>query len=603
MNAVRRFFDFFLDSPTFGRDRARLISGFTIGTSAIALNAAILVMLVPLLQSPDDPGFQQMTDHVGFSQILALILLGGASMFATVLIPLRLTTVFFETRIGRYFDQIVLSGISPLRFLIGKVASQNLFIALFLFLLIPYLVFCITLGGVDFKFFLAGLFLIWLYCMALAFAMLWISLYMNEFLAAGVVIAVATTLSICGCIPMKFQPFVLTPFPVLIHPVQTSSPYLIDIVDRSYVPKFIACTIGMSLFIGMSLLAIYLGPLYGVIRENSTFGEVVRTGDSKRKRWFRFRPHIQRSSEIAFFYVNRGSWFVRHEGFIRWGTGFCGLVIMAAIAYAITLDEARKSLINWTANPVYLYDYARSFHALILSIHGTGLLLAMILFSHAKNTTYLKIPFLFGRKIEVSKLDTMAFLLFWLFSSTAAIAVPLNFEQYAAAPAGVSLFPVRQQTTPINPAGLTVDLFQALLETTIVISLVGIVLYAFHRALCQVMWIKSLSITLVGILYGVLVWMMPILFGSFALQGLPEVGKIPLLTILAPLFTAVSPMATVYMAFEGKMGGEFPDGMSKLPFYPFHVVLLLLALIQIRRQGRKLREQYMPELKREESHG
>ena len=68
-------------------------------------------------------------------------------------------------------------------------------------------------------------------------------------------------------------------------------------------------------------------------------------------------------------------------------------------------------------------------------------------------------------------------------------------------------------------------------------------------------------------------------------------------------YTAVSPMATVYMAFEGKMGGEFPDGMSKLPFYPFHVVLLLLTLLQIRRQGGKLREQYMPELKREESHG
>ena len=190
MNPFRRVFDFFLDSPTFGRDRSLLISGFTIGTSAIALNAAILTLLVPLLTSPDDPTYQRMTDHVGFSQILALILLGGASMFATLLIPLRLTTVFFETRIGRYFDQIVLSGISPLRFLIGKVASQNLFIALFLFLLIPYLVFCIMLGGVDFKFFLAGLFLIWLYCMALAFAMLWLSLYINEFLAAAVVIAI-----------------------------------------------------------------------------------------------------------------------------------------------------------------------------------------------------------------------------------------------------------------------------------------------------------------------------------------------------------------------------------------------------------------------------
>ena len=596
MNVFRRFFDFFLDSPTFGRDRARLISGFTIGTSAIALNAAILTMLVPLLQSPDNPTYQRLTDHVGFSQLLALILLGGASIFATYLVPLRLTTVFFETRIGRYFDQIVLSGISPLRFLIGKVASQNLFIALFLFLLIPYLVFCISLGGVDFKFFLAGLFLIWLYCMALSFAMLWVSLYMNEFLAAGVVIAVAVTLSICGCFPMRVQPLVLTPFPVLIHPVLTSIPQFIGVVDRSYVPKFVACTMGMSMFIGFSLLAIYLGPLYGIIRENSTFGEVVRAGDSKRKRWFRFRPHIQRSSEIAFFYVNRGRWFTRHEGFIRWGTGFCSLLLMAVIAHGITMLGTQKNLINWNLN----YFYAYSFHAIILSIHGFGLLLAMILFSHAKNTTFLKIPFLFGRKIEVSKLDTTAFLLFWLFSTAAAIAVPLIFEHYAAAPAGKTVFPVSQQSIPDGPV---MDFFQGLLESTIVISIVGLVLYAFHRALCQAMWMKSMSITLVLVLYGVLVWLTPVLFGAFLLEGMVELRHIQFLTNLAPLVAAVSPMVTVTLAFAGRMGGAFPTEMSKLPFYLFHAAFLLLTLFQIRRGGRKLREEYMPDPKREESRG
>ncbi len=600
MNVFRKVFDFFLDSPTFGRDRARLISGFTIGTSAIALNAAILMMLVPLLQSPDNPTYQRLTDHVGFSQLLALILLGGASIFATLLVPLRLTTVFFETRIGRYFDQIVLSGISPIRFLIGKVASQNLFIALFLFLLIPYLVFCITLGGVDFKFFLAGLFLIWLYCMALSFAMLWVSLYLNEFLAAGVVIAIAVTLSICGCIPMRFQPFVLTPFPVLIHPVLTSIPQFIDIVDRRYVPKFVACAIGMSVFIGVSLTAIYLGPLYGIIRENSTFGEVVRAGDSKRKRWFRFRPHIQRSSEIAFFYVNRGRWLTRHEGFIRWGAGFCGLLLMVVIAHAATMLYVQKFLSNWISNPGLMYLYSYSFHSLILSIHGIGLLLAMILFSHAKNTTYLKIPFLFGRKIEVSKLDTTSFLLFWLFSTSASIAVPLIFEHYAAAPAGLTLFPERQQS---NPSELPVDFFQGLLEATIVISIVGLVLYAFHRALCQAMWMKSMSITLVLVLYGALVWMTPVLIGAFLLEGMLELRQIQFLTNLAPLVAAVSPMVTVTLAFEGRMGGAFPAEMSKLPFYLFHAVLLLLTLFQIRRGGRKLREEYIPDPKREESRG
>lgn len=352
------------------------------------------------------------------------------------------------------------------------------------------------------------------------------------------------------------------------------------------------------MFIGVSLMAIHLGPLYGIIRENSTFGEVVRAGDSKRKRWFRLRPHIQRSSEIAFFYVNRSRWLTRHEGLIRWGIGFLGLVILAVIAYAIALIWELKNLSNWNSNFGYRYSY--TFHAMVLTIQGIGLLLAMFLFSHAKNTTYQRVPFLFGRGIEVSKLDTTAFLFFWLLSTAASIAVPVLFERFAGMPAGMTLFPVRQPSAPNGPA---VDFFSALVEATIVISFVGLVLYACHRALCQTVWMKSASITLVLVLYGTLIWIMPVIFGAFVLQGLPEINKFEFLTKLAPLVAAISPMATVFMTYEGKMGGEFPDGMSKLPFYPFHAMLFLITLLLIRRGGRKLREQYMPDPTRERSNG
>ena len=94
---------------------------------------------------------------------------------------------------GGYFDQIVLSGISPLRFVIGKAASQNLFLGLILFLLLPYFVLSVTLGGVSLESFVAGLVLVWLYCMALAMVTLWAALYLNDLLAAVLVIAAATT--------------------------------------------------------------------------------------------------------------------------------------------------------------------------------------------------------------------------------------------------------------------------------------------------------------------------------------------------------------------------------------------------------------------------
>lgn len=351
---------------------------------------------------PDDAMYRTITENVEFGQLLALILLGGAAAFATFLIPLRLATVFMGPRTGGYFDQIVLSGISPLRFLIGKATSQNLFLALILFLLLPYLVLSLTLGGVDFGSFVAGLFLVWLYCMALALVTLWMSLYFNEVLAAVIVIGSAALIAELGCIPLEFQPFVLTPFPALIHPVYQSVPYYQNAIPTAFFPVFLSCAIGMTLVICVSLFAIYVGPLFGIIQENSTFGEVVRAGDSKRRRWFRMRPHIQRPSEIAFFYENRSEQFRRWEGLIRWGIGFCGLTLVsiaasAGLLWLVTFVPVLRGG-NWP--PWFRYEVSITY----LTIHGVGLVLAMLLFSHGKNSAYLRIPVFRGRMTEVSRL-------------------------------------------------------------------------------------------------------------------------------------------------------------------------------------------------------
>ena len=72
------------------------------------------------------------------------------------------------------------------------------------------------------------------------------------------------------------------------------------------------------------------------------------------------------------------------------------------------------------------------FHAFILAFHGISLALAVIAFSHAKNTTFLRVPFVFGWKVAVSRLDTVAFLLFSLLSLAVAIAIPHWFDQWSA---------------------------------------------------------------------------------------------------------------------------------------------------------------------------
>jgi hypothetical protein len=580
---MNRLTHFFWDSPTYGRDRANLISGFTIGTAGLLLNGAVLMLVLPLLLDPNDHDFRLLTENLEFGQLLALALLGGATAFATLLIPLRLLTVFWGPRIGRYFDQVVLSGISPLRFVIGKATSQNLFLGLILFLLLPYLVLSLTLGGVDVQFFLAGLFLVWLYCMALALVTLWVSLYLNELLAALVVIPSATACCALGCIPMPTRLFVMTPFPALLHPVYSSLPQLKGQVPTDFFPVFLSCAVCMSAVICVSLFAIHLGPLFGIIRENSTFGEVVRQGDSKRKRWFRLRLHIQRPSEIAFFYENRSPAFSRNEGLLRWGLGFWGLLLLSTTADLVSVSVftqfAPSGSDSW-----WVYE----FHMSYLTIHGAGLVLAMIVFSHAKNSTYLRLPFCFGWKAEVARLDTTAFLLVLLLSTAASIATPFYFEEFRAAPNGTTVFPEFMYGT----RGPPMDYARIAVEGSVVISVTGLTIYAFHRLVCLMTWIRSVAFAGVAALYFILVCILPIFVAAFFLN-VPAMRSEQALADWAPFMLAMTSPFTVEMNLFRELGGQFPSNVSPIPFYLVHGMLLGLTLLAIRRRGRKLREMYL----------
>ena len=593
MNAIRRFIDLFRDSPTYGRDRANLISGFSIGLTALLLNGAVMVLVLPLMLDPDDRDFRDITENVEFGQLLALILLGGTTAFATVLIPLRLVTVFWGPRIGRYFDQIVLSGISPLRFVIGKATSQNLFLGLILFLLLPYLTLSLTLGGVDFRFFLAGLFLVWLYCMALALVTLWASLYLNELLAAAAVIGGAGGLSGLGCTPMPIQPFLLTPFPFLVHPIYTAIPFFDGRLPPDSFPIFIGCSLSLAVVIGVALFAIYLGPLYGIIRANSTFGEVVFAGDTKRRRWLRLRPHIQRPSEMAFFYENRSQSFRRHEGAIRWGIGFVGLTLLSVGASLLFVYLISTFVIVAGGPPFRWWVY--DFHMTYLWIHGIGVMLAVFLFSHPKNSTYLRVPFLRGKEAEVSRLDTTAFLLFLVISTAAAIATPFYVERLFVLPLGNTIFPELMYAS----AGRPIDYLRIAVEGNLVIAVAGLLLYAIHRFLCLLAWLRTGAFLGLAVAYFVSICGLPVFF-AMSIREVAELRQFAFLADLAPRLAMVSPVAVLMNLFN-EMGPRFPRDISAAPFYVVHGLLLAVTLFGIRRRGRKLREMYLKRPSREAS--
>lgn len=587
MSRVRQFLGLFQDSPTYGRDRANLISGFTIGTTALMLNAAVLFLVLPLMLAPDDRDFRDITENVEFGQILGLILLGGATVLATALIPLRLVTVFWGPRIGRYFDQIVLSGISPLRFVIGKATSQNLFLGLIAFLLLPYLVLSLTLGGIDFGTFLASLFLVWLYCMTLAMVTLWASLYLNELLSAMLVSGTAVVLSVLGCIPMSPQPFVLTPFPVLLHSIYSAMPYFRDELPTGFLPLFVASTVAMTSVLVVSLIGITIGPLFGIIRENSTFGEVVREGDNKRKRWFRLRLHIQRPSEIAFFYENRGDVRLRYEGLLRWGLGLAGLLL--------ALFCATGFVVLWTATQVMQFGtelpdwWSLEFLTVILVAHIVGLVIAVWLFSHGKNTTLIRLPLAFGRSCSVARMDLSAFLMFLAASTTIVVGTPFLFEHFIARPEGVTVFSQISASSRAN----SVDYVRLVTEGYLAISVAGLTVYLLHRLACMVAWVRSAAFVAVAGLYGVFVVLLPTGLGVLVYE-VPEIRNVAILKEWMPTLGMMSPL-TLLMLLYGELGAGFwaADKLSTIPFYVFHGTAIFLAIYGIRRQGIKLRAQYL----------
>lgn len=593
MNAVRRFLALFRNSPTYGRDQASLISGWNIGLAGLILNGMILLTLLPLMLDPNDPDWQMITESMEFGQILGLILLGGATAFATLLIPMRLTGVFMGPRIGRYFDQIVLSGITPFRFLIGKVTSQNLFLALVLFLLLPWFVLVLALGGLEWTAFLANLFLVWLYCIMLAVVMLWLSLYFNELFTMLLVVGGSSFLCALGCAPIPYQPFVVTPFPALLQGVYSASGMIEDEYFRSFTSVFASCALGMLTVTSVALISIVVGPLFGIIRDNSTFGEVVRAGDSKRKRRFRFRLHIQRPSELAFFYENRDDILKRLEGLLRWGTALVFVLVPVALVWKGYIEAICRLFKSMSASGgIYGWFFAELLTACHV-IHGVTLLIATLVFSHARNTTYLRVTLFRGRKVSVSALDSVCFLLVLFLSTGMTLSFPAWFNSSLVVPSGLSDAVESYNHSRMTSANFVSEGWKG----TIVLSLAAVTVYLLQRTLCLTMWMKSVSFFLVMMLYGVFICVLPLVFGAM-MSEVHELREYQFLYRSGPTIAAASPATILGTLYWGRPNSFLYDPPAAL-FYIVHGSLIVVCVFSLSRLSQSLRQEYLNAAARE----
>jgi hypothetical protein len=337
----------------------------------------------------------------------------------------------------------------------------------------------------------------------------------------------------------------------------------------------------------MAFVAISVGPLYGIIRDNSTFGEVVRAGDSKRKRRFRFRLHIQRPSELAFFYENRDDKLRRFEGLMRWGTGFVLLAVPVALVWNVYIDAIYRYFKSMSASGgLYGWFFAELLTA-CHTIHGVTLLIATLLFSHARNTTYLRVPLIPGWKASVSAMDSFCFLLVLLLSTGMTLGFPAWFNSSLVAPS-----PLSEAVGSYNYSRMTSANFVSEgWKGTIVLSVAAVTVYLLQRTLCLTMWMKSVSFFLVAVLYGVLICAIPLAFGAM-ISEVHELREYQLLYRSGPAIAAASPATILGTQYWGRPNSFLYDPPAAL-FYVVHGSLIVVCAFFLRRLSRTLRLEYL----------
>jgi hypothetical protein len=550
-----------------------------LGFTAILLNA---VLLWALLLIREASGFlEPLLQRFSYGELLGPLLLAGVVAVLTLVVPLRFCGVLMGPRLFRYFDQIVLTGISPLQFLIGRVVSQNLYLVLVLFLLLPWLVLVLALGGLDWPIFLCNLVLVWLYCNMLSMLMAWLCLYMPEWIALGVLGGSAAVCCGLGVAPLSGQPAVLTPLPALLHPllVGYSEAMSGEFVVRSYPSIFLSCAGAMSLVFLGALLGVHLGPLWGLIRENSTFGEVVFAGDNRLKRRLRFRHHIQRPSELAFFYQNRGGWLRNCEGLIRW---LALVAVMTGLAVPCWIWWAGfvGSGISVTA-PAYAFIAAAGSAQFL---HGATMILAAILFSQGVNTTLQQIPFVSGWRVRVAWLDWIGFLLVLAMSSgtclllTDSLGGRLDAALRATSDPNAPGYPGK--LAGLRPAAISLD-------ATLITSACAVTVYLLQRLVCLVCWLKTTAASVTAGLWFSCACILPMIVGLYLTES---DAMFPQQRQVGEQLAMLSPLVAWLERFRGAPP-SFGYDHSLAGFFGLQMVFwAVLTVLIVRRERRLLGE-------------
>ncbi len=310
------------NSPTWERDASAITSPLRMGSWFLILNLLIIGAMAGLYKvfasvPPGALASQALAD-LGLGWLFACAIFLALTLFLTFFIPIRVVGAFFTPRLGRYFDQIVISGVSPARYVAGKVIAQNVFLLFVLAVSLPYFLLCLSFGGVSFGYVAICFIALWLYVNLLVVAMLAASMILSETWALVIVIGGFFLSALIGFFPASPHPFNLTPIAVIssvgyqdhIQPNLNMGKLLKNLYEGSFSgltlfqSHWMLYFLEASILILLGLLAVALGPINCLARGVNTFGEAVLPGDKQRSTWAKRRLGLRRLGELSFLYEN-----------------------------------------------------------------------------------------------------------------------------------------------------------------------------------------------------------------------------------------------------------------------------------------------------------
>jgi hypothetical protein len=258
----------------------------------------------------------------------------------TVFVPLRTAGVFIGPRVGRYFDQIVISGITPWRFLMGKVLGQQAFFVTVVAVSLPYFILCLSFGGVSFwEVFLCTV-MLFVYVHVLVVIYLAFTTVLSEILALPLVIGLFGIAAAIGLAHLSPNPIGdLTPTGTIMGMLYQDTSTHLSFTFRGgfgqlgLVTSHVLLYGLLSLFmLGLGSLAVALGPINALTTGLNTFGAVVLPGDKKRASWLKQRFDLRRHSEFSFLYENNSATWRALDFQRRWSLRELVFVLLTSAA-------------------------------------------------------------------------------------------------------------------------------------------------------------------------------------------------------------------------------------------------------------------------------